>query len=151
MYIQTPICKADFPNDGHNIYITKVVYLTTTENFIWWHILLQPLPQLNVCCNNWAVSPICLWGFLPTPRCSPQPVERGWRNIWHVPPSSGLATTFRFNWGSGLWLGQSRVWIHHSLVVLLECFRSLSCCITYFWPSFSFLTDGRRFPSRTCW
>jgi len=40
MYIQTPICKADFPNNGHKqtkrcifiVYSTKVVYLTKTEN-----------------------------------------------------------------------------------------------------------------------
>ena len=56
---------------------------------------------------------------------------------------------------SGLWLGQSRVWIlflwSHSCVGLLECFGSLSCWIIHFHPSFSSLTDGRRFWSRICW
>ena len=70
--------------------------------------------------------------------------------------SSRKVLSQHFNWvKSGLWLGHHETSIlfffSHSVVDLLVCLGSLSCCTTQFWPSRSCWTDGITFNSRILW
>ena len=83
-----------------------------------WHLLLQPLLQPNIFCNHWPVSRIWCLGFLPTPPCRTQPVERlegylactaRFKSSHNI--SIGLSHNISIGLSSGFWLGQSRVQI----------------------------------------